>query len=159
VYTTEEQHSAVRFLWANGLNAKDIRKQLFPVCRRKYLSRKVFHNWVDKFSQGLSRVPDNSRSGRPIAIVTEATVQRGEELIRAGRRITIKSVATGCSHGLAHSIIHDHLKFRKVCSWWLHRELKDREKINRMGLSLQHFLRYADEREDMLNSVVTGDES
>jgi hypothetical protein len=37
-------------------------------------------------------------------------------------------------------------------------ELKDQEKINRMGLSLQHLLRYTDE-EDMLNRIVTGDKS
>jgi hypothetical protein len=37
----------------------------------------------------------------------------------------IDSVATalGCSHGLAYSIMHDHLKF-----WWVPRELKDQEK-------------------------------
>jgi hypothetical protein len=28
-YTTEEQRSGVRFLWANGLNAKDIHKKMF----------------------------------------------------------------------------------------------------------------------------------
>jgi hypothetical protein len=83
-----------------------------------------------------------------------------EELIRADRRITIDSVATalGCSHGLAYRIMHDHLKFRKVCARWVHRELKDREKTKRMGLSLQRLLRYAD-GEDMLNRIVTGDES
>jgi hypothetical protein len=31
--------------------------------------------------------------------------------------------------------------------------------MNRMGLSLQHLLRYADEGEDMLNRIVTEDES
>jgi hypothetical protein len=57
--------------------------------------------------------------------------------------------------------MHNHLKFRKVCAWWVPRELKGRAKINRMGLSLQHLLRYADEGEDMLNRIVTrtGDES
>jgi histone-lysine N-methyltransferase SETMAR len=39
------------------------------------------------------------------------------------------------------------------------RELKCREKMNRMGLFLQHLLRCADEGEDMLNRIVTGDES
>jgi hypothetical protein len=29
--TTEEQRSAVRYLWAKGLNAKDIHKEMFPV--------------------------------------------------------------------------------------------------------------------------------
>jgi hypothetical protein len=38
--------------------------------------------------------------------------------------------------------------------------MKAPEKMNRMGLSLQHLLRYADEGEDtnMLNGIVTGDE-
>jgi hypothetical protein len=69
-------------------------------------------------------------------------VQREGELIRADRRITIGSVATalGCSHGLAYSIMHDRLKFPKVFGRWVPRELKAREKINIMGLPLQHLL-------------------
>jgi hypothetical protein len=52
--------------------------------------------------------------------------------------------------------MHYHFKFRKV-----HRELKDRGKINRLGLSLKHPLRYADEGEDtsMLKKFLTGKES
>jgi histone-lysine N-methyltransferase SETMAR len=73
------------------------------------------------------------------------------------------SVATalGCSHGLAYSIMHDCVKFRKVCARWVPRELKDREKINRKCLPLQHLrvLQYGDEGEDMLNRVVTRNES
>jgi hypothetical protein len=44
--------SVVRFLWAKGLNAKDIREEMFPVYSGKYLFCKEVHNWVDKFSQG-----------------------------------------------------------------------------------------------------------
>jgi hypothetical protein len=84
-----------------------------------------------------------------------------EELIRADRRIAIDSAATAleCSHGLTYGIMHDRLKFRKVCARWVARELKNREKINRMCLSLQRLLRYADEGQDMLNRIVTRDES
>jgi hypothetical protein len=39
------------------------------------------------------------------------------------------------------------------------KELKDREKINRLGLSLQRLLRYADEGEDTLNRTDTVDKS
>jgi hypothetical protein len=88
------------------------------------------------------------------------TVQRVEELIRADRRITTDSVATalGSSCGLAYSIMHDRLKFRKVCARWVPRELKHQDKLNRIGLSLQHLLWYSDEVEDtsMLNRIVTG---
>jgi hypothetical protein len=110
------------------------------------LSRKALHNWVEKLSQECSKVADDARPCLPVEIAREATVQRLEELIPADRRITVDSVATtlGCFHGLAYSIIHDHLKFRKVCARRVPRELKDREKMNRMGPSLQRLLRYAD---------------
>jgi hypothetical protein len=90
----------------------------------------------------------------------EATVQQVQELIWADRRIMTDSVATAleCSHGLAYNIMHGRLKFQKCehagCpeNWRI-------KKINQMDLSLQHLLRYADEGEDMLHRIVTGDES
>jgi hypothetical protein len=32
---TEEQHSVVRFLWAQGLNARDTHNEMYPVYGRK----------------------------------------------------------------------------------------------------------------------------
>jgi hypothetical protein len=40
-YATKEQRSVVRFLWSKELDAKDIRKEIFPVYGGKYLSRKA----------------------------------------------------------------------------------------------------------------------
>jgi hypothetical protein len=76
-------------------------KKKFPVYGGKCLSREAAHNWVEKFSQRLSKVADDARSSRPVETQTEATVQRVEESIPADRRITIHSVATalGRSHG------------------------------------------------------------
>jgi hypothetical protein len=93
---------------------------MLPVYSEKCLPRKAVHNWVVKFSQGRLKVADNARPRCPVESVTEATVQRVEELIGADRKITIDSIATalGCSHGLAYGIIHDRLKFWKECAWW-----------------------------------------
>jgi hypothetical protein len=70
------------FLWEKGLNTENINEEMFPVYGGKYLSRKAIHNWVEKFSQGRSKVADAARPGRPVQLV--------EELIRAERRITIE---------------------------------------------------------------------
>jgi hypothetical protein len=148
-------------LWAKGPTAKDIHKVKFPVYGGKSLSRKAVHNWVEKFSQEPSKMADDARQGRSVETGTELTPQLVEELIQSDRRIKIDSVATslGCSHGLAYSIMHGRLKFQKVCARWVPRQLKDQEKINLMGLSLQRLLQYAGEGEHMLNRTVTGDES
>jgi hypothetical protein len=49
--TTKDKRSVVHFLWAKGLNAKDIHKEMFPVYGGKCLLHKVVHNWVEKLSQ------------------------------------------------------------------------------------------------------------
>jgi transposase-like protein len=38
----------VRFLWAKGLNAKDIHKEMFPIYSGKCLLHTTIHNWVVK---------------------------------------------------------------------------------------------------------------
>jgi hypothetical protein len=58
--TVFEDGPLVCFLLAKGLNAKDIHKEMFSVYGGKYLSRKAVHIWVDKFSQGRSKVADEA---------------------------------------------------------------------------------------------------
>jgi hypothetical protein len=50
------------------------------------LSRKAVHNWVEKFSQGGSKVADDARPGAEVA---EPTVKR---LLRCGFRSTGKAM-------------------------------------------------------------------
>jgi transposase-like protein len=57
---TEEQRSVVRFLWAKGLRAKDVHKEMFLVYSGKCLSHKTVHNWVEEFSQWCSKVADDA---------------------------------------------------------------------------------------------------
>jgi hypothetical protein len=42
------------------------------------LSRKAVHNWIEKFSQGLSNVTNDAKPGRPAEIAAKATVKRVE---------------------------------------------------------------------------------
>jgi hypothetical protein len=79
-----------------------------PVHGGKCLSRKAVHDWVEKFSQGRSKVADDDWPGCSVEITSEATVQQVEELIRGDRRIPIDSVATALkhSHCLSYSIMH-----------------------------------------------------
>jgi hypothetical protein len=46
--TTKEQRYVVRFLWARGLNTKDIHKEMFPLYGGKCMSSKAVHKWVEK---------------------------------------------------------------------------------------------------------------
>jgi hypothetical protein len=50
VYTTEDQSFVVRYLREKGLNAGDIREEMFLIYGGKCLSRKAVHNWMANFS-------------------------------------------------------------------------------------------------------------
>jgi hypothetical protein len=58
--TNEEQRSVERYLWTEGLNAKVIRKEMFPDYDGKSLLSKAVHIWVTKFFQGRSKVADDA---------------------------------------------------------------------------------------------------
>jgi hypothetical protein len=62
-YATKEQS----YLWAKGLNAKDIHKDIFPVYCGKCLWCKAVHNCIEKFSQRRSKVKDDARPGAEVA--------------------------------------------------------------------------------------------
>jgi hypothetical protein len=62
-FITEEQRSLVRFLWAKGLIAKNIHKEIFPVYGAKCLSRKAFHSWVANVSLMTKTLKRRCESG------------------------------------------------------------------------------------------------
>jgi hypothetical protein len=64
------------FLWAKGLHAKDVHKEMLPIYGGKCLSCKAVHNWVERFSQGRLKVTDDARPGCPFEIMAETTVKR-----------------------------------------------------------------------------------
>jgi hypothetical protein len=72
-YTAEEQRFVVRFLSSKGLNGKYIHREVLPVYGGKCLSRNAVQDWVEKFSQGHSKVRDGAGPGAEVA---EPTVKR-----------------------------------------------------------------------------------
>jgi hypothetical protein len=84
--TTEEGNSVVRFLWAKGLNAKDIHKEMFPVYGGKCMSHKVVHNWVANASLTEVRKWLRQQSKDFYAADFDALVKQWVKCINVGGR-------------------------------------------------------------------------
>jgi hypothetical protein len=87
-------NSLLCFLWTKGFNAKDIHKEVFLVYGEKCLSHKAVHIWVEKFSQGLSKVADDEtdvqmwlrqQSKDFYASGLDALVKRWDKCVNIGR--------------------------------------------------------------------------
>jgi hypothetical protein len=57
--TAKEKHFVVQFVLAEGLKAKDIHKEMFPLCGGKCFLHEAVHIWDNKFSHGCSKVADD----------------------------------------------------------------------------------------------------
>ncbi|GFS53221.1 uncharacterized protein TNIN_10711 [Trichonephila inaurata madagascariensis] len=81
--TIEEQRTVFRFVWGKILESKKIPKEMLRVNGKKCSSSKAVYKWVQKFSQGRSKIVDEDRSNHTVLIATKSTEQKVEELIRA----------------------------------------------------------------------------
>jgi hypothetical protein len=110
------------FVCEKLINAKDIHKEIFPVYGGKCLLRKAFHNWIEKLSQGRSKVADYSRSSE----VAETTVKR---LLRCWFRRTGKAMGQvyqcrrkiyqeiNVFSGFEYHIFTDSVVYRRILGW------------------------------------------
>jgi hypothetical protein len=120
-YTTEEQRSLVRFFWAKVLNAKDIHKEVFPVYGGSVCRVKRFKTGSRNSLQRRSKIADDARPGRPVEDCDRSHCAAGGR-VDSSRQEDNDSIATalqGVLTVLAYSIMHDHLKFRKMCARWV----------------------------------------
>ena len=127
----------MHFLWAKGLSTEEVYREMRPVIGDNCFSWKTVFNWIQEFNMGRQSIRDQEHPVRPAEMSTEATVQHVEQIIRNDQHVSIDDIAhaVGCSHGTAYNIMHEQLKFRKVCAWWVPRRLTEEQKMFGMGLS------------------------
>jgi len=104
---------------------------------------------------------DEHRHGRLVSVTTETVKQQIEKRIRDNRRITIDEIAVQFSmrNGSAHSIVHDELGCRKVCSRCVPRQLSDDHKRALQTICRENLYRHAREGDAFLHRIVTADDS
>ena len=98
-------------------------------------------------------VTDAQRSGRPST--SADLVPAIEETCVLIAQCYLKS----WKNGTISDIVHERLGYRNVCNGWVPRQLTEDHKKNRMGASLTYLLRFNDHVEDILEQIITGEET
>jgi hypothetical protein len=114
---------------------------------------------VERFQNGRKNVIDEHRSGRTVSVATETVKQQMEKRISDRSPVNIEEIAVelNMSHGSAHDSVHDDVRYRKVCSRWVPRQLSGDEKRARQMNCREHLARHAPEFDAFLHRIVTGD--
>jgi transposase len=105
----------------------------------KCIGQSKVYEWVERFKNGRTNVTGEDRSGGPITSSTLTNVDRVNTLIQENRQITVSAVANvlDISYGSTYSIMHDELKYRKVCSRWVPKQLTEDHKQKRVEICTQ----------------------
>ena len=160
-----ELRSTIRFLTAKKCSGAEIHRELCSVYGVGCMSLQMVNRWRKEFEQGREEVFDEARSGRPTDAVSDENVELVRQLIKEDARYTLdelheRLLSRGdCCRSSIRTIIHDRLGLRKLSARWVPRLLTYEHKKNRMGAALSFLSSYQAEGEQLLQRVVTGDET
>lgn len=155
-----EVRAVIRFLNAKGVKPIEIHRQLTEVYGESCMDVKNVRKWCREFTAGRTEIHDEERSRRPS--ISDETVAKVEQIMRQDRRITLDDLCIlvpEVSRSTIHRILTEKLEYRKVCARWVPRMLTADHQRQRVDSSREFLRRYADEKDNFLDSIVTGDET
>ena len=110
-----------------GLNESQALERLTQAFGDLAPSRATVFRWFAEFKRGRTSLKDEKRSGRPTSVVTEGNISAVESLIKEDPRRTYKDTegSPGISSPSVSTILHQHLRVRKISSLWVTYHLSD----------------------------------
>ena len=104
-----------------GLNQQQCIDELNSIFGDEAPSRTSVYRWFTEFNRGRSSLNDEFREGRPKSVVVPKNIDAVRELILQDRHVTYREieVTLNISGTSIHSILHEHLAVKKICSRWI----------------------------------------
>ena len=93
--------------------------RLFSMNLIQFLAMKL-HRWYGEFNRGRSSLQDEFLEGRPKSVVVPETIDAVRQLILQERHVTYREIETTLVSGSSiHSMLHEYLTVKKICSRWI----------------------------------------
>ena len=124
-------------------------------------SRATVFRWFAEFKRGRTSLINEERNGRPTSVVTEENISAVEALIKEDPRRTYKDIegALGISSSSVSTILHQHLRVRKISSRWVPHHLSDGLKCTRVEWCTEMLRRFNNVDSRRVSDIVTGEET
>ncbi|KAG5342641.1 SETMR methyltransferase, partial [Acromyrmex charruanus] len=124
------------------------------------LSNRTVYNWFAEFQRGRIFLCGNSVKVVPSRSVVATNVDAVREMIERDRHMTYHEIQASLSIDMKaiHTILHDHLSVRKLCSRWIPHNLIEAQKQARIKWSKEMLKKFNRGRSNLVY-IVTGDET
>ena len=144
-----------------GLTQQQCIDELNSVFGDKAPWRTSVYRWYGEFNRLCSSLQDEFRESRPKSVVVLETIDAVYQLNLQDRHVTYRKIekTLGISGTSIHSILHEHLTIKKICSVWIPHNLSIAQKNARVFWAKEMLQKYDRGASKHVYDIVTGDES
>ena len=157
----EKIRTIIQFCFSLGKTPSETRSMIENAAQKPTVCRSLVYKWHRRFSEGRESVKDDQRSGRPVEVMEQDTIEQVKEKINGDRRSSFRHVSASLnlSYGTVNRIVTDVLKMRRVSARWDPHLLSVTEKEQRVDASRSFLRRWEKEGQRFLDRIVTVDET
>ena len=157
----EHFHAIIFYNFRRGLTQQQCIDELNSIFGDEALSKTSVYRWYGELKWGCSSLQDEFREGCPKSVVVPETIDAVRQLILQDRHVTYCEIKTslGSSGTNIHSILHEHLTGKKICSRWIPHNLSIAQKKAGVDWSKEMLPKYDRGASKNVYDIVTGDES
>ena len=118
----ENFRAIIFYNFRRGLTQQQCIDELNSIFGDEAPSRTSVYRWYEEFNRGRSSLQDEFRSK---SVVVPETIDAVCQLILKYRHVTHREIEAtlGSSGTSIHSILHEHLTVKKICSRWISHNL------------------------------------
>ncbi len=158
-----EQRATLKFLAKSGFSPIECWNRLKAVWADKTLGKTQIRFWHKHFLNGHSDTKDSKRTGRPRSKTTPDNIQAVSTSLQNEGKMSLREVCsrTGLKMGVVNRIVKKELHLKKRAPKFMPTELTDTQKETCKDICDQNIesLCAAEDLEDFLHSIITGDET
>ncbi|XP_031634629.1 histone-lysine N-methyltransferase SETMAR-like, partial [Contarinia nasturtii] len=160
-FTRENFRAIIYYDFGLGVSQQQCYYQLHLVFGDEAPCKATVYHWFTEFNRGRHSLIDEFREGRPKSVVVPETIDAVRNIIKQDRHVTYREIeaSLGISMRSIHTILHEHLAVKKICSRWIPHKLTDDQKLARVNWCKEMLNKYNRGASYSVYNIVTGDES
>ena len=159
--TRQEQQSYVKIVVLRCRNANECHSELTEALGNCVLRYRTVARWAAAVQRGKVASADMRRTGCPRSVRTDVARAVISQCLEDDRRWSLLELQahTGIDQATVHKILREDLHMHKIGAKWVPHALTEQQKWCRYETCRIHLEMYQNEGENLLNNIITIDET